>query len=103
MSKSSLQKEMKCFCCSQKAIAIANTCSPTSASGMTSPRPWCAYCLLSIRGGVNISSWLISTKEVKKALENAVKRALMLIGKFINIANNRRVVKEGNQRLIELK
>ena len=89
---------MKCFCCGQKAIAIANTCSPTSASGMTSPKSWCVYCLLSIRG-VNILEWLIPIKEVKKALEDTIKYASTLVSTSVNVADNRRVITRGNQML----
>lgn len=94
--------QQKCFCCSQKAIAVANTCSPTSASGMTSPKPWCAYCLLSMRGGVNILEWRIPPDEAKKAIEGAIAFAKDRIEHFVNIASNRTVIVRGTRLLRRL-
>ena len=68
---------MKCFCCGKKAIVIANTCSPTSSSGMTTPRPWCAFCFVSIQGATNVFEWLIPIEQAKFDVEMAIKYWIM--------------------------
>ena len=40
---------IKCFWCSNKAIHTGYTCSPTSASGMTTPKPYCADCSIQVK------------------------------------------------------
>jgi len=59
----------KCFSCSNEAAAIVNTCSPTSASGMTEPRPRCEVCIANMHG-VNITQMLVSEKEFQELLKN---------------------------------
>ena len=90
----------KCFCCSREAIAVGNTCSPTSASGMTPPRPWCAYCLLSIRGGVNILEWRVSKQDAKETIEDAIAFAEDRIKHSVNVGSNTMVIRRG-KRLLE--
>jgi hypothetical protein len=55
----------KCFYCSNDAIAICNSCSPTSSTGLTKPKPLCADCIANGRG-INILHWLIPEDEAKK-------------------------------------
>lgn len=92
----------KCFSCSRKAVAVVNTCSPTSASGMTPFRPRCTFCLLSILGGVNIREWRITTDEAKKELNDAIKHAKSLRKRGVNPAHMDRVVTRGKQILESL-
>jgi len=92
----------KCFCCGNKAVVVANTCSPTSASGMTPPRPWCAYCLLSMRGGVNIFEWRVPIGEARKALEDAMTFATDRIKHGVNIIHNEAVRIRGHKLLKEM-
>ena len=65
---------MKCFSCSNEAIAIVNSCSPTSASGMTPPRPRCADCIVHMLPPVNLLSLLVSKEEAKEKFIQAEKR-----------------------------
>jgi hypothetical protein len=62
----------KCFSCSNKAIAIANCCSPTSADGVTPDQPRCEECLANMRGA-NIISLLVSPIEYQKRMSALVK------------------------------
>jgi len=63
---------MKCFSCSNEAVAMVNTCSPTSASGLTEPRPRCEECLVNMLGA-NVVSLLVSDKEYWQRLKALVK------------------------------
>ena len=63
---------VKCFSCSNEAVAIVNTCSPTSDTGMTEPRPRCEACIANMKG-VNILSLLIPTEEFSRKMDRLVK------------------------------
>jgi len=58
-------KVQKCFYCSNDAVAICNSCSPTSATGLTPEKPLCADCIANGRG-INILHWLIPKDKAKK-------------------------------------
>lgn len=100
--KGSKPERKKCFSCSRKAVGVVNSCSPTSTSGMTEPRPRCAYCLLSIRGGVNVLKWLVPLEEVKEELEKAIEYASDRIGHNVNVEDNKRVMERGNERIRQI-
>jgi len=63
----------KCFHCSNDAVAICNSCSPTSATGLTKPKPLCADCIIS-GIGINILLWLVPENEAQKAIQDAIER-----------------------------
>jgi len=66
-------KIQKCFYCSNDAIAICNSCSPTSSTGLTKPKPLCADCI--VNGiGINILHWLIPEDEAEKLIQNAIEK-----------------------------
>jgi len=56
---------VKCDSCSNEAVAIVNSCSPTSDSGVTPTKPRCEECLANIKG-VNVVSLLVSPEEFHK-------------------------------------
>ena len=63
----------KCFCCGKDAIAICDSCSPTSVTGLTPERPFCADCIASI-SGVNIIKWLVPKTEGENEIEYALRK-----------------------------
>jgi len=63
---------VKCFSCSNEAVAIVNCCSPTSSTGLTEPRPRCEECLANIIGA-NVLRLLVSSKEFDKRMKALVK------------------------------
>lgn len=64
------EKTQKCFYCSNKAIAICDSCSPTSPTGLTKPKPLCADCIAN-GIGINILKFLIPEDEAEKAIRDA--------------------------------
>ena len=62
----------KCFSCSNEAVAIVNSCSPTSSTGMTDPRPRCEECLANMMGA-NVLELLVSPKEFDEGMKALVK------------------------------
>jgi len=62
----------KCFGCSNEAVAIINSCSPTSSTGLTEPRPRCEECLANMVGA-NVLELLVSPKEFDERMKALVK------------------------------
>lgn len=63
---------VKCFSCSNEAVAIVNSCSPNSSNGLTEPRPRCEECLANMVGA-NIHELLVSAEEFDKRIKTLVK------------------------------
>jgi len=63
----------KCFYCSKIAIAICDSCSPTSSTGLTPERPFCEDCIASILG-INIVKWLVPRHEGENEIEYALRK-----------------------------
>jgi len=63
----------KCFCCSKNAIAICDSCSPTSATGLTPEKPFCEDCIASTLG-INIIKWLVPRHEGEKEINYALRK-----------------------------
>lgn len=67
------EEVQKCFYCSNNAIAICDSCSPTSATGLTPEKPLCEDCI--VNGiGINIVRFLIPENEAEKLIEKAIER-----------------------------
>jgi hypothetical protein len=62
----------KCFSCSNEAVAIVNSCSVTSSTGVTEPKPRCEECLANMRGA-NVLELLVSPKEFDERIKALVK------------------------------
>jgi len=62
----------KCFSCSNEAVAIVNSCSPTSSTGLTEPRPRCEECLANMIGA-NVLELLVSPEEFDERMKALVK------------------------------
>lgn len=63
----------KCFYCSNDAIAICNSCSPTSSTGLTPEKPLCEDCI--VNGiGINIVKWLMPRHEGESKIEYAFRK-----------------------------
>lgn len=56
------EKIQKCFHCGKDAIAICDSCSPTSPTGLTPERPFCEECIVSTPS-INIVKWLVARHE----------------------------------------
>jgi len=65
-------KMVKCFSCSNEAVAIVNSCSPTSSTGLTKPRPRCEECLANMVGA-NVLELLVSEEELDRRMKALVK------------------------------
>jgi len=65
-------KMVKCFSCSNEAVAIVNSCSPTSSTGLTEPRPRCEECLANMVGA-NVLELLVLPEEFDKRMKALVK------------------------------
>jgi len=63
----------KCFYCSKDAIAICDSCSPTSATGLTPEKPLCEDCIASTPG-INIVRWLLPRHEGEKEIKYALRK-----------------------------
>ena len=59
------EKIRKCFYCTKEAIAICDSCSPTSSTGLTPEKPLCEDCIVSSIG-INIKRFLIPKFEAEK-------------------------------------
>ena len=64
---------VKCFSCSNEAVALVNTCSPISAFGMTEPRPRCEACIANMIGGANIIHLFVAPKDYHEKMKRLVK------------------------------
>jgi hypothetical protein len=81
----------KCFYCSKDAIAICDSCSPTSSTGLTSEKPLCEDGIASILG-INIVRWLLPKHEAVSKIEYAVRKAKKQKNKSLknrSLRNNR--------------
>ena len=65
-------KMVKCFSCSNEAVVIVNSCSPTSSTGLTEPRPRCEECLANMVGA-NVLELLVLPEEFDKRMKALVK------------------------------
>lgn len=63
----------KCFYCSNDAIAICDSCSPTSSTGLTPEKPLCEDCI--VNGiGINIVRFLIPEHEAESKIQYAARK-----------------------------
>jgi len=67
------EKIRKCFYCTKEAIAICDSCSPTSSTGLTPEKPLCEDCIVSSIG-INIKRFLIPKFEAEKRINYALRK-----------------------------
>jgi hypothetical protein len=63
----------KCFYCPKDAIAICDSISPTSSTGVTPERPLCEDCIARTPS-INIVKWLVPQHEGEKEIKYAVRK-----------------------------
>lgn len=63
----------KCFSCYKNAIAICDSCSPTSATGLTPEKPLCKDCIAKTPN-INIVRWLVLRHEGEEDVKCAFRK-----------------------------
>lgn len=63
----------KCFYCQKDAIAICDSCSPTSPTGLTPEKPLCEDCIVNSIG-INIKRFLVPRFEAERRINYALRK-----------------------------